>query len=139
MKLHPESHINHVSANVVSYVLEFFKDKDEFFRETIELPEVFEMVNCDLYGPAAGDDPVPESEVFYMRRGDRPNMSRMVNRPKRLTRFITVIGGPYQGKPCVLYTVFGGPYALREPNDPTLKPEDVEVCKTFWKDHALVI
>lgn len=134
---HTASHVDHVPAVVVEHVLDRFKDKEAFFIETFELPESLPTLDNALYGPMCGDDSVPESEVRYEPRPGRSNNSRLVDRPIRQTRTVTVIGGAHDGQPCVLFTVFGGPCSPKEPTDPYLKPEEVEKSKEFWAEHAL--
>ena len=95
-------------------------------------------LECGLHGPIAGDAPVPEDEVRYKIRGNRKNTSRVVSRPKRPTRQVTVIAGPSGDEPCVLYTAFGGPMAPREPGDVTIPNWDgVVESRKFWAEHAL--
>lgn len=137
MILHAESHVDHIPAPVLAYVLERFADRMEpFFIETIELPEGM-TVECGLYGPAMGDGVIPETEVEYAPRGDRKYPSRLVDRPMRRERTLTVVAGKYQGHPCVLYTAYGGPVAPKDPGDPTLRETERPGSEVFWKHHAL--
>lgn len=135
LELHAESHVDHVPEEIVRFVLENFKDRDGFFIETIALPEHLGTVPCGLHGPLMGDPPVPESEVRYQPRGARQYPSRLVNRPVRQVNTLTVITGPHDGRPCVLYTIFGGPTTPQEPADPTCK--DKAASERFWAEHAL--
>jgi hypothetical protein len=111
---------------------------DGFFLRTTELPEGAPDVLNALYGPAAGDSPVPESDVFYAQRSpDRPE-SRMIDLPKRPTRIVTVIGVA-DPNGVTVYTIHGGPAADREPGDKSLAsdPEALAASKAFWSKHAL--
>ena len=107
-----------------------------------------------LYGPASGDAPVGEdADISYKARpvpeGQSPRgNSRLVKKPMRDTDLLTVVYGPHMDEKTgqaylkVLYTVFGGPPAEREPTDPYFNehPEDVEGYEKavqFWKEHAL--
>jgi len=138
MKLHKESHTDHVSDTLLGYVLDKFADASGFFTETFTLPDRFESLTSDLYGPIAGDDPIMSSDKLYWEhRGSRPYRSRMINLPPRPTREVTVIAGPFGDEPCVLYTVFGGPLAPKEPDDPTLTDEQRRESEEFWHEHAL--
>jgi hypothetical protein len=133
-----DSHRDHgLTDGQFTHLLERLRHHDGPFVETVELPEDLGTVLCGLHGPVIGDPPVPESEVVYSPRGKRPYASRLVSRPGRRTRLVTVVGGPYEGKPCVLFTMYGGPPAAREPGDPNcpaaLRPEAV----AFWAVHAL--
>lgn len=105
--------------------------------ETVELPEGLPEVKCGLYGPVVGDDAITADEATYKVREGRSWSSRMVNRSARVTRQLSVIGGPYLTHPCVLYTAFGGPIAPKEPQDPTLDPEKRQKSEEFWSQHAL--
>lgn len=138
MKLHAESHVDHVPSEVSEHVLVRFADRDGFFVETVELPANMPEVYCALYGPACGDPAVPEDDAVYAKRWPREWTSRVIGRPLRRTRKLTVVAGPYKGEPCVLFTVYGGPKAPRELNDPSLKNQtEIEESAEFWSQHAL--
>lgn len=113
-----------------------------FFARTFELPPGAPDLLNSLYGPASGDAPVGEEEVLRRHRSpDRP-LSRMVRRPSRPTRLLTVIGiAPMTGEEAVIYTAYGGPMASREPGDASLvlgSPEHQEAV-AFWATHALAL
>jgi hypothetical protein len=130
-----ESHVDHVPASVVEWALVRFADRAGFFIETVELPvELPELENA-LYGPVCGDEPVVDA-VMVQRPG-REYLSRMVERPVRKTRTVTVIAGPHGDEPCVLYTIFGGPVSPKELADPTLAEKDRGASEQFWAVHAL--
>ena len=85
LKIHPNSHLDHgLSGQQVEFVLQAFKDKTGFFIATITLPDSLGKVACGIHGPSMGDLPVPESEVFYSKRGNRIGKSRMCKRLPRL-------------------------------------------------------
>lgn len=133
--VHAESHVDHgIGAAQLDWLKERFRDKDGFFIETVELPEALGTVPCGLYGPLVGDKPITE-DVYEAKRGQREWTSRLIGYPTRPTRKVTVIAGPHDGLPCVLFTAFGGPLAPQEPGDPGCK--DVEASKRFWSEHAL--
>ena len=133
---HHDSHVDHhLTADQLGYLLDRFADRDAFFLETIELPEQLGTVPCGLWGPIMGDPPVDEVEVCHAQRGTRAWTSRLVDRPPRPTRKVTVIAGPHDGSACVLYTAFGGPASPQEPGDPGCK--DPGASATFWREHAL--
>jgi hypothetical protein len=161
---HAASHVDHgLTEGQLRYLLDRFADRSAFFLETIELPEDLGTVPCGLYGPLMGDAPIGEADVSYVPRGTRAWTSRLVERPTRPTRKVTVIAGPH-GEPCpqcttsawnilhraacptcggvgevkhacVLYTAFGGPASPQEPGDPDCK--DPEASAAFWRTHAL--
>lgn len=138
MKLHTKSHTDHVSPEVVEYILNRFADRSAFFIETFELPAEIPAVACGLYGPVMGDGPIPDADCVATTRPGRGWLSRTVDRPTRPTRTVTVIAGPFENEPCVLYTAFGGPLAPKEPGDPTLSDADRPAAVEFWAQHALV-
>lgn len=130
MKKHPESHMDHGFTQAQwDHIFSKYADRTAFFIDTLELPEGLGTVTNELYGPSAGDAPVDEDDVFYAPRGTRSNLSRLVNQPKRPTRFVRVIAGPHEEKcdpahhwpkqcilcegagvikhPCILYTAYG--------------------------------
>lgn len=140
--VHPESHIHSdLLPEHVAWVLNKFKNRDGFFKESVELPRSLPALTDALYGPIAGDPPVDESEVVYISRpgrGLQRGESRMVHRPLRKTRVVTVIAGPHDGNPMVVYTMHGGYSAEREPFDASLRTEeDRQRSVRFWAEHAL--
>lgn len=141
LEIHPESHLDHLPEDtrekVLAFVLERLQDMTGFFTRTLILPDGLQLP-CGLHGPIMGDCPVEENEVMYEARPGRPYASRLCNRPVRLVQTVTVVAGPYDGRPCVLYTVYGGPLTPREVEDPGLKTlEASEEAEEFWAEHAL--
>lgn len=134
MILHKDSHTDLIPKDVLEFILAYYSGCTRPFTETIELPMKFSTVECGLYGPAMGDPPMYEADVFYSRRPNRKWESRLVNSPMRQTRQLTVVAGPYDGQPCVLFTVYGGPATPLEPGDP--KADRTESWG-FWAHHAL--
>lgn len=134
-----DSHLDHgLTMGQLRWVLSHFADRSGFFIETVELPEdVDGTLSCALYGPLVGDAPVSEADVVYKPRGGRRGVSRLCSRDLRETRTLTVIAGPHEGLDCVLFTVYGGPCAPKEPTDPSLKDEEIEASEAFWSEHAL--
>ena len=137
MKVIQLSHLDHgLTQAHIDYILERFKDRAAFFIETIELPAHLAAVPGALYGPIAGDPPIPDSSVRYVNRGARTWPSRIMTGMKsRPTRVVTVVAGPHDGEPCVLYTCYGGKAAPQEPADPNCK--DPAGAAWFWAQHAL--
>ena len=103
-----------------------------FVIAEVTLPESLGTVPCALLGPTTGGAPIPESETFQAKRGNRPNTSRLVRRPPTQSRVVTaiIVGGN-------LATVYGGPLAPQEPGDPFLNPEGRAASEAFWNEHAL--
>jgi hypothetical protein len=134
MKKHADSHVDHgLTEEQLAYLLDLFADRAEFFVATVDLPEGLGTVSCALYGPAAGDPPV--SSATLSCRPGRAWDSRLVPLPVRQTRAVTVVAGPHQDEPCVLYTAYGGPSAPQEPGDPGCR--DKTASEAFWAVHAL--
>ena len=108
---------------------------NNFFIKVLSLPEELGTLGCALYGPAAGDAPVSEADVFYYTRGNRRGPSRMVQLPERPASNVAVIG--IRGGVC--FTMYGSRAAAASPKEPwdAANPEEFEGCATFWKDHAL--
>lgn len=79
-----------------------------FVVQTFEVPW---EVDCILHLD------VPESEVFYQKRGTRGYTSRCTERPARKVKTVTVLGGKGE-----VWTAFGGPLAPREPGDSYFTP-----------------
>ena len=79
--------------------------------------------------------------VKYVVRPGRHHASRMCGGECKplLVRTVTVIAGPHEGDPCVLYTAYGGPCAPREPGDPTIASwDELLESRSFWAKHALI-
>lgn len=122
-----DSHLDHgLRAEHLRWLLERFRDREAFFVETVELPAELPPLSSALYGPTMSDAPVLDTEVVLEARGGRSWPSRLVDRPQRPTRLLTVVAGPHEGLACVLYTSYGGPAAPREPGDPALAAASVE-------------
>jgi hypothetical protein len=138
MKITAASHLDHgLNEAQIAHIAERFKDREAFFIETIYLPESLGSVMCGLHGPIVGDMPVPDDECILQTRPPREYTSRLCMRAARVVQGVTVIAGPHAGEPCVLYTVYGGPAAPREPGDPDLPEEQREASIAFWAQHAL--
>ena len=121
--------------------------------DTFQVPAEFGQLSCGLHGPCMGDEIVNGDEVHYYVRDagkgePRAGESRLVDRPMRMVSSCTIVaGGPNgpewdedeEGKEAyVLYAVFGGALAPREPFDPDIrKEEDLEESREFWTTHAL--
>jgi hypothetical protein len=136
MKKHNASHFDHgLNDAQIDFLMKRFAERDAFFIETVELPEALGTVPCGLHGPLVGGAPVEESEVTYAKRGTRAWSSRLVERPKQQVRTVTVIAGPHEEHTCIVYTMYGGPLAPQEPDDPGCK--DVPASRQFWTVHAL--
>jgi hypothetical protein len=133
-----DSHLDHdMTLGLVSYLLQTFGERDGFFIDNLVIPREFDPVACGLHGPIVGDAPIPEDECSHQVRGNRKYTSRICERPSRTTRAMTVIAGPHGKHSCILYTVFGGPLAPKEPGDPSLEDKNREESIRFWKEHAL--
>jgi hypothetical protein len=138
MKIISSSHLDHgLHESVVAHIAERFAARDSFFIETFELPAELPSARSGLHGPLVGDAPISECDVWYELRGARSGPSRLCARPLRVTRLVTVVAGPHEDEPCVLYTAYGGPQAPREPWDRSLTPDQAVESEEFWSTHAL--
>lgn len=136
MKIIEGSHLDHgLTKEQIDFICKRFADRREFFIETFELPPELGTVPCGLFGPAMGDDPIEDAEVYFARRDDREYESRLLRCPPRQTDLVTVIAGPHEEYACVLYTAYGGVAAPQESGDPRCK--NLEESKAFWAQHAL--
>ncbi len=158
VSIHKDSHVDHgIDAKVRDYVLKQFRDRTEFFVEVFEYPESYPvypslsnwhvthhgvpLYDVDLPSvPCALHMDVPEDEVHYARREEREWKSRMCKRPVRMVREVTIIAGPHPDDAdagMILFTMYGGPNAPREPGDPSLDGQALEIAKVFWSCAAL--
>lgn len=138
MRTSHRSHLDHgLTADQYSYIAQVCEAEGlkGLFITTIQLPDDMGTVPCGIHGPLMGDEPVPEEEVHYVKRGSRPYQSRMCRRPERQVRQITVVGDKHYPDEFVLRTAWGGIQALQEPDDPSCR--DIEASKKFWAEHAL--
>jgi len=113
-------------------------DPTGFFLVTLPLPSGCPDVQNALHGPKCGDAPVLDAEcVMKQRSPDRP-LSRMVARPTRPTRLVTLIGMEKDGA-VTLFTAHGGPSAEREVGDKSMDGDAaaIEASAKFWAEHAL--
>jgi hypothetical protein len=130
-------HADHgVSEDTLTWALSQIEG-DGFFLITLTLPEGHADLLNGLYGPIVGDAPITDSEVHFTRRSEDRPLSRMVARPKRPTRLLTLIG-TRTGDAVVVYTAHGGPAAEREPGDKSLATDAERAASdAFWQAHAL--
>lgn len=132
-------HADHgIDDDQMEWILDEVSDlvlEDGFFIKELRVPRDLGEVPMALHGPACGDDPVPEDEVFYSNRGsDREWEDRLVDRPVRSTRTVQVIG-IREGAKYTIFTAYGGPLAPQHPDDPT--NAEPEAARAFWAEHAL--
>ena len=130
-------HADHaISPQQMEYIQREVGDRAQegFFILQIELPSHLGTVPNGLYGPASGDAPIGEAEVFYRARGDRPWSDRRIRAPFRPASYVQAIG-VRKGDHFDLFTVHGGPLAPQHPEDPGNR--DPEGSRRFWAQHAL--
>lgn len=111
-----------------------------FFLFTWMLPASLSDLQSGLHGPLCDDSPVPDSECEMVKRGERPNLSRLCDRATRATRIMTAVGtrNRYNGD-IVFYTLYGGKAAPREIGDESLADDPAALAEStaFWATHAL--
>lgn len=141
LELHKDSHTDHhLTPEQRAYLLGRFHDRNSFFIETVELPPDLGTVPCGLHGPLMGDAPIGNDEAYLSVRGQRTYASRVCWREMRPTNKVTVIAGAHDGRPCVLFTAFGGPLTPKEPGDPSIVNKDeLATSQEFWAQHALSV
>ena len=130
-------HADHgIKTKQLAYIKSYLEKKapQGFFLLQVDLPKNLGTVPNAMYGPAAGDAPVSESEVFYADRGGRGLMDRMVSWPTRPVRFVQAIG-IREGDKFTVFTIYGGQLAPQHPDDPNNR--DLEGSRKFWSQHAL--
>ena len=109
-----------------------------FFLHQISIPSDLTSVPCALYGPAMGDDPVDRSRVTMQKRSeDRAADPMLVGSESRPVDYVQAIG--IVGEEEInLFTVYGGPAAPRNPEDPSIETDaEREESRKFWSEHAL--
>lgn len=140
MRIVPASHLDHdLTPDHVAWILARFGEREGFFLETVDLPPELGPLPCGLHGPVMGDPPIAHAEAAHVARAHRAWPSRVVDRPYRPSRKLTVIGGPDDDGSTVLYTAYGGPSAPRELLDPGLAGDPAALAESwaFWAEHAL--
>jgi hypothetical protein len=139
MRITDASHLDHgLLPEHLWFIEERFGGREGFFAETVTLPEHLADLPCALHGPVMGDAPVGDDEATYQTRPGRGGASRMVKRPVRATRQLTVVAGPHEPDGFILYTAFGGPLAPREPFEfGVVQKAEREESERFWREHAL--
>ncbi len=131
-------HADHgITEDQMSFVFGFLSEANPegFFIKQVTIPANLGSVPCGLYGPAMGDEPVAESEVQNIARGEREWTDRLVDRPFRPVDYVQVIGIRGEDGKFTLFTVYGGPLAPQNPADPS--NNDPESAKAWWAEHAL--
>ncbi len=149
LNIHPDSHTDHIAHLTDAerdQLLAWLNARiDAFMRNPTEVCTItfddcpFELVGS-LRGPLAGDPPIRlDHQVAYRVRPGRCHASRMLkNAEPRTTRIITVVFGPHAGQDQVLFTVYGGPCAPREPGDESIDTwVEIQASRKFWGEHAL--
>ena len=137
-----ESHLDHAGLTLghLKHLLKEFggvelnAEKEPARIVTISFPAELGQLPSGLWGPLAGDEPVPETEVVYARRPGREYDSRLVARGERMVSTATVVI-VHDANRTVLATVYGGPQAPQEPGDPRCR--NIGESREFCAVHAL--
>lgn len=148
LTIHAASHLDHFPASDRPTVLALAQAQWIAYREGARaftpLPplviswETELSYACDLLGPSTGQAEVLELSAFYGVRPGRRWASRFVRAEPVATNVLTMVVGPHDGHPWVLYTLYAGPAAPREPGDLSLRTmEEIEASRAFWAVHAL--
>jgi hypothetical protein len=125
LTIHPDSHLDHAGITLPHIMWILRTLHTPFLGEgvqvvTLRIPTHLPPLPCGLYGPVMGDAPIGDDEAYYLERSGRSWASRMVAAGPRQSREATAVFGPYDGHENVLFTVYGGPSAPRELDDPSL-------------------
>ena len=130
--LHDDHGISDSQFRFALNKLEDQKLTNGFYLKTFELPGELGSADSLIYGPIVGDAPIEDWECDLVRRGERPNLSRLFkikhNRPPRKSKLLTIIGSGQ-----TIWTAHGGPAAPREIGDPNAGQDSID----FWAEHAL--
>lgn len=113
-------------------------ERSGFFIVALALGDLSGTLQSALYGPSCGDEPIGEDEVEYVKRGNRPGPSRLIDRPTRPADHMVVIG--IAGEDPKVFTAYGNigwGIAPREWWDSGMKPHETAEAAAFWSDHAL--
>lgn len=142
LKTIKDTHLDHnLTTGQVDYLRKMFADRKSFFIETVELPEELGTVEVSLIGPLTGGSLIPEDVVDYEVRNGRKWASRVVHGMEKVqSRQVTIIAGPHNDESMVVYMMYGGPKAPREPGDPYITSwNELLTSREFWSSHALVV
>ena len=130
-----ESHLQFIQT-----VMDEF-EKGQFMCVSREMPASLPDLEDNLYGPAAGDEPVLIKDVVWAHRPGRETiLSRCVDRPPRPARHMIIIGLAHE----VLWTAYGSlegaiaPHEVMDHN--VIKAAGCpEASANFWymQGHAL--
>lgn len=112
------------------------KNRD-YMMETVDLGRI---IGVDHYVKTNDED-----TIFFMERGNRGYKTRFVLNKKAPETTLVTVGiakgdasdGPLEGK-YILFTLFEGKLAPKEPGDPRLTAEEREESEREWATHALV-
>jgi hypothetical protein len=129
-------YVKDVDTETMKALVESLNLQEGFFLRTIPLPNG-QTVPCRLHGPAMGDDPVQDQEVWFSRTGPDKPLTRFVLRDERDVSEITVIG-MLTGSEVEVWAAYGGPARPRNVGDVTLTTDEEKAeAETFWASHAL--
>lgn len=120
---------------ILDEVMHRVDGQGQFLLKVI-LPAQLGTVPCGLHGPIMGDAPIDDEDVVFYSRGGRAWTDRCVDRPTRPVSIVQVIGVLYEDQ-CVIHTIFGGPLAPMNPDDP--KCSTPLESERFWSEHALTL
>jgi hypothetical protein len=140
VRRNPSFDVRHADHGISQQQMSFVQAELEkiapqgFFIRKIHIPHGLGPVPNGLWGPDSGDAPIPDSQVYYAHRGDRPWADRMIARGFRDCDFVQAIG-TRSGDEFVLFTVYGGPLAPMHPDTPG--NQDRAGSLRWWSQHAL--
>ena len=137
---HADHGINDHQMDYIKLRLESNKDLNSFLIQEVKLlVQDHGYAPCALYGPAMGDEPITDDMVRMEKRSEDRPADRLIKAHLRCVDYVQAIGIMDRDKDtCTLFTVYGGPLAPQNPEDPTLPEEGKAESVEFWSKHALV-
>ena len=135
---HADHGLVHAHYDFIDRVLE--GREDGFFIGVYDLPDACPDLMSALYGPAAGDPPIREEQVYYKVRNERPGPSRLISRPHRPCRRIVICGVKSGDEGSRIFTAYGTQAEKPSPRewwDSTMRPFEALESAKFWSEHAL--
>lgn len=138
---HADHGLTDIHLSVIDTVLKDWDGKT-FFLKLVTLPIYADSLPSALWGPDAGDDPIPNDhpDVVWRVRGNRAQPSKLVKRPVRQVRKMVVCAGPGKHGDGIVYSAYGSQcLGHREPWDRSMNDEERAAAEAWWAQHALSV
>lgn len=133
------------SEYVIAETEDFLKNNEIVgpITRSVILPSELGQADLVLYGPCEGDSQVRDSDlsICYATRKGCSYPSRIIDKPVRKTRRITISVAPDENGTMVLRNMYGGSVRPIEPYDPAIlestDKKAIAWSREFWSGHAL--